>query len=279
MQTIYFLMFSCVVEPSNSLQPKFRPRQYDFHVVQYGMTYITGDTHGKFEDLKERLKGLELKEDDILIVCGDFGFDWNEYLIEKWKAFEHPYTVLFCDGNHENFDILNDLPSTEMFGSKVGIFAEKTYRLLTGCMYDIQGTRTFVFGGASSIDKDWRVDPWYVSMYGKLWWEEEIPSPESFSLAQRTLEKHRWTFDLFLSHTCRPELKRHVLETYKADFFDPTEAMIADLEDLIKENGGCWKVSCFGHFHTDVDYGKHHCLYERVVELDNLIQIQNIDIY
>lgn len=90
------------------------------------MTYITGDTHGKLEDLKERLKGLELKEDDILIICGDFGFDWNEDLIEKWKAFEHPYTVLFCDGNHENFDILNDLPSTEMFGSKVGIFAEKT---------------------------------------------------------------------------------------------------------------------------------------------------------
>lgn len=232
------------------------------------MIYLTGDTHGYMDDFIRRTKDLDLEAEDILIVCGDFGFDWNEVHIKRWKAFEHPYTVLFCDGNHENYDILESLPEKEAFGDVVGVFADNTYRLFTGHMYDIQGVRTFVFGGAASIDKDWRVASEYMAEYGKLWWEQEIPSPETFSSAQSTLAANGWNFDLFLSHTCRPELKGPVLGSYKADFFDPTEVMIANLEDLVKENGGSWKTSCFGHFHTEVDYGKYHCLYGRVVRLE-----------
>ena len=148
------------------------------------MVYITGDTHGNIREFSQRMRPYSLSEDDVLIITGDFGFDWENRTITQWKNFYHPYTVLFCDGNHENYDVLNSLEKEERFGDNVRRFDSNTFRLMSGHMYEIQGFRTFVFGGAASIDKDWRVDPDYVAMYGKLWWEEEIPLPETLELAK-----------------------------------------------------------------------------------------------
>ena len=40
------------------------------------MVYVTGDTHGDISFFKDpKLK--KLTEEDILIVCGDFGFLWD----------------------------------------------------------------------------------------------------------------------------------------------------------------------------------------------------------
>lgn len=224
------------------------------------MIYITGDTHGDLNDFRNRVElNLNLTREDIVIVCGDFGFNWDAKHISAWKRFEHPYTVLFCDGNHENFDVLNNLRTRKMFGDEVCEFDKNTFRLLTGHMYDIEGVKTFVFGGATSIDREWRLDN--EAVYGKLWWKEEVPTWEVFELAKRTLEEHNWTFDLFISHTCRPELKEKFLETYKKGFYDRVEHMIKALEEEIKEHGGSWKKSCFGHFHMDKEYEKYCCLY------------------
>ena len=40
------------------------------------MVYITGDTHGDISVFKNP-KLRKLGEDDILIICGDFGFLWD----------------------------------------------------------------------------------------------------------------------------------------------------------------------------------------------------------
>lgn len=227
------------------------------------MIYITGDTHGDLNDFRNRMQNLNLTREDIVIVCGDFGFNWDAKHISDWKRFERPYTVLFCDGNHENYDVLNNLRRRKMFGDEVCEFDKNTFRLLTGHMYDIEGVKTFVFGGATSIDRQWRLENEVA--YGKLWWKEEVPTQETFEEAKKTLKKHNWTFDLFLSHTCRPELKEKVLDTYKKDFYDPVEDMIRALEEEIERHGGSWKKSCFGHFHMDKEYGKYCCLYEGIL--------------
>ena len=40
------------------------------------MIYVTGDMHGMFSRFDEpRLRNL--KKDDFLIICGDFGFLWD----------------------------------------------------------------------------------------------------------------------------------------------------------------------------------------------------------
>ena len=230
--------------------------------------FITGDVHANIEEFGNRMKPYNLTADDVLIVCGDFGFSWDSVTILDMMKFNHDYTILFCDGNHDNFDNMKKLRRGYAFGNDVGVFTDNTYRLFTGRMYDIQGHKTFVYGGASSIDKDWRVDPLYTQMYGKLWWKEEVPAKETFEFAKQTLKENNWTFDLFISHTCRPGLKRRVLKTYKADFHDPVEDMIEKLETTIKAHKGSWNASYFGHFHTDVDYGKYHCLYKKVMPVE-----------
>ena len=228
------------------------------------MVYITGDTHGDIQEFSQRMRPCRLTGDDTLIITGDFGFDWDNDTIMQWMKFNHPYTVLFCDGNHENFDILNSLETEKRFGDTVGRFDANTFRLLSGHMYEIEGFKTFVFGGAASIDKAWRVDPEYVAMYGKLWWKEEIPSSDTLELAKQTLAAHNWQFDLFLSHTCPPETRMKILRSNYSAFHDPVEFMIQNLEEEIMSRNGSWKESWFGHFHVDEDLPMRHCVYKRV---------------
>ncbi len=230
------------------------------------MIYITGDTHGDIREFQQRMQHYRLTEDDVLIITGDFGFDWDNHVIMQWLKFDHPYTVLFCDGNHENFDVLTALAVEDRFGGPVGRFDSNTFRLMTGNMYDIQGIRIFVFGGAASIDKDWRLEPENIRWMGKLWWEQEIPSQETFELARRTLRQYDWRFDLFLTHTCPPDIMKDVLGDSAIDFHYPVEDMIRDLENEIGSNGGEWGSHWFGHFHADVDLPKRYCLYKRVMK-------------
>ena len=229
--------------------------------------YITGDTHGDIHEFYARMVPYKLKEDDVLIITGDFGFDWDNSAIISWLKLYHPYTVLFCDGNHENFDVLNKLKVENRFGGPVGVFSQNTYRLMSGHMYDIQGYKIFVFGGAASIDKDWRVDPENIAWLGKLWWKEEIPSRETYNLAKQTLQENNWTFDLFLTHTCPPDIKEIVLNGQALDFHDPVEHMIRRLENAIKKNHGRYDSHWFGHFHVDADVDNRHCLYKRVLKV------------
>ena len=232
------------------------------------MVYVTGDTHADILDPRWDWFEKHLTSNDILIITGDFGFDWDCNIQKEWWNFRHNYTVLFCDGNHENYDILKDLPTIEKFGDVVGEFGNKTYRLFTGHMYVIEGKKYFVYGGAASIDKKWRVIEEIKNNSPRtLWWSDEVPSEETFELAKKTLSENDYSFDYFISHTCNPELKGPILNTYKVDFYDPTENMIQGIEWLIKENNGSWKQSFFGHFHRNVHYKKWHCLYGDIINV------------
>ena len=82
------------------------------------MIYVTGDTHGEVDFAKLHLFAGEnprLTKEDYLIVAGDFGAVWNsQTLALTLKPYtELPFTVLFVDGNHENFDLLESFPVEE----------------------------------------------------------------------------------------------------------------------------------------------------------------------
>lgn len=87
------------------------------------MIYITGDCHCKYKkfNTKNFPEQKELHENDYVIVCGDFGF-WDDSKEQQYwnKWFENKsYTTLFCDGNHENFDLLNEYKVETWNGGKV----------------------------------------------------------------------------------------------------------------------------------------------------------------
>lgn len=101
------------------------------------MIYITGDCHGNFERFESYIfpEQAEMKKDDYVIICGDFGGVWElDTKGEPWrKQFagnkhnarvksenmqldwleSRPFTTLFIDGNHENYDRLNAYPVEE----------------------------------------------------------------------------------------------------------------------------------------------------------------------
>ncbi|MBP1549185.1 MAG: metallophosphoesterase, partial [Oscillospiraceae bacterium] len=111
--------------------------------------YVTGDTHGYYQQLMDRImgNGLTLTKDDILLVAGDFGFVWN--VAENIEAFKQlalePFTVAFVDGNHEEFPLINSFPVTEWNGGKVHRIgtSENIIHLMRGQCFTIEGKTFF----------------------------------------------------------------------------------------------------------------------------------------
>ena len=92
------------------------------------MIYVTGDTHAEFEhrfNTRNFPEQKEMTKDDYVIVCGDFGGIWNvgqesrneKYWLDWFEG--RNFTLLFIDGNHENFDRLFEYPLVEWHGGKV----------------------------------------------------------------------------------------------------------------------------------------------------------------
>ena len=46
------------------------------------MVYVTGDTHGEWERFKSK-EMRKLRAGDTLVICGDFGFIWDDSRRER----------------------------------------------------------------------------------------------------------------------------------------------------------------------------------------------------
>ncbi|MCR4758836.1 MAG: metallophosphoesterase [Oscillospiraceae bacterium] len=165
------------------------------------MVYITGDTHGDFS----RFKNAMLKKadaNDILIVCGDFGFFWDDSKKEqklREKLMNLRYTVAFVDGCHENYDMLEAYPVEDWSGGKARIIAPNIIHLLRGEIYTICGKRFFTFGGGHSQDFEYRT--------AENWWEREQPTYEEILHAAENLKSYDNTVDYIITHEPPASLK------------------------------------------------------------------------
>lgn len=160
------------------------------------MIYITGDTHGEYDNFLNRIYQHQISRDDTVIVCGDFGFVWDtpyhRYFLAKLTA--EPFTIAFVDGNHEDFDLLYTYPVVEWDGGKAHKVADNIYHLMRGQRFVIENKRFFTMGGAYSVDKAMRVE-------GKSWWKQELPNNEEYKIAESTLTSCGYKVDYVLTHT------------------------------------------------------------------------------
>ena len=159
------------------------------------MVYITGDTHGDPERLsKSALKDLE--PGDTLIICGDFGFIWDDSKAEQkiLKAFsKRKYNICFIDGTHENFKMLNGYPVTAWKGGKVHRISDNIFHLMRGQIFTIDGTRFYTMGGGESPDLDYRIEE-------KNWSKDETPSKEVLLESANNLENVNCKVDVIITH-------------------------------------------------------------------------------
>lgn len=116
--------------------------------------YITGDTHGGFQRFGSKYfpQQKEMSREDCVIITGDFGGLWDgspkdQYWLD-WLE-EKPFTTLFVDGNHENFDLLDALPE------KNGTADGSMWRGIMSCT--LCGDRSST--SAASPGSQWAVRP------------------------------------------------------------------------------------------------------------------------
>ena len=159
------------------------------------MVYLTGDTHGELDRFKHgRLRWLGKR--DIVVVLGDFGFVWDGSPEEQkrldWLR-RRPYTLLFLDGSHENYDLLAQYPEQELFGGRVQSLGGNVYHVCRGSILELEGRRYLCFGGAESPDREEREQ-------GVNWWKQEMPSDEEYAFCEQNLNACGYTVDYVLTH-------------------------------------------------------------------------------
>lgn len=248
------------------------------------MIYITGDCHAEYgrfnrENFPEQA-GMT-QEEDYVIVCGDFGY-WDHSREQewwrKWLA-KKPFTLLFVDGNHENFDMLAELPIEQGWhGGKVQRISENIIHLMRGQLYELCGSKIFAFGGARSHDiRDGILeldDPDYKKKYKALsnagalfrvnhlsWWKEEMPDEEEFEEGIRNLTANNWEVDFIITH-CTASSTQAVLS---GGLYEPDE--LTGYLDEVKRK--ClYKKWFFGHYHDNMAVtDKDLLLYEQIIRI------------
>lgn len=227
------------------------------------MIFVTGDLHIPLDVKKLASKQFpeqkNLTKEDFVIITGDFGGIWDlqpsseERYWLKWLD-EKPFTTLFVDGNHENFNRLNQFPSEEFHGGRAQKISETVWHLMRGEIYHIEGKTIFALGGASSHDKQYRKEE--IS-----WWKEELPSEEELSHARENLDKFHHKVDVILTH-CAPTHMQNLLITDRSGEYHPKGDSLTQYLEWIYENVQ-YDQWYFGHYHQDLSLDdKHHCLYQ-----------------
>lgn len=250
------------------------------------MIYITGDCHRNYERFNTRCfpEQKEMTKDDYVIVCGDFGGVWmkdepdrEEMMLMDWLDCK-PFTTLFVDGNHENFDRLYAYPVEEWKGGKVHRIRPSVLHLMRGQVFNIDGKRIFSFGGARSHDIDDGIleldDPFYkvkkrqFDREWKLyrvnhlnWWKEEMPSEEEMKEGRRNLLEYDNTVDFIVSHCCASS----TLALFSGGLFKPDQ-LSAYFEEI--RQSVHFKKWFFGHYHDNRNVtAEEIMIYEQIIQI------------
>ena len=282
------------------------------------MIYITGDTHGAVPFGLHSVDGFsrrfnteyfpeqkEMTRGDYMIICGDFGGVWNydsrydstrslfkdKICLDHGESKEEKYwldwlskknfTLLFCDGNHENFDRLyHAYPEKDFHGGKAHQLRENVYHLIGGYVFNLCSLSFFVFGGARSHDisggvlepYEYRTEKEYKEAYKALrdsgtlfrvdhinWWKQELSSEEEMERGLRNLSMHNWTVDYVISH-------RAPASVAAVAGFTDSDKLTKYLEKIRERL--TFQYWFFGHYHDNFQVlGKHIMLYEQIIQI------------
>ena len=227
------------------------------------MIFVTGDTHGDIDFSKLEKFGrfnADLTKDDYVIIAGDCGVLWSE---ETKNAYINmysslPFTVLFVDGNHENFDMLNAYDVEMWQGGKVHKIADDIIHLMRGQVFEIDGKTIFTFGGARSTDKSRRTEH-------ESWWAEEMPNYDELDEGILNLKPYNNKVDYVITHACDEKtLYYPPFITYGYAYtISLDNRILSNFEDILT-----YKHWYFGHYHIDRAIMEDKtCVYNHFYEL------------
>ncbi len=221
------------------------------------MIAITGDTHGDIRRFDAPL-AKKLKSGDTLLVCGDFGFLWEDGEEEQKllaKLEKKKYTIAFVDGTHENFDLLNRCKEVQWCGGKAHQVASNVYHMMRGEVFTIEGKKVFALGGGENPDKE-------MYMESGKWWECEMPTISEMRHGVENLNKVGREVDYIITH--EPPISIRNMLDKKGNYINALEAFLDELSKEVK-----YKKWFFGCTHIDRKVsGKYFSVFREVLSAE-----------
>ena len=250
--------------------------------------YITGDTHGKFARFLDSriVDPMQTDKNDYMIITGDFGglFYGTKEEESILNLLENlaPFTILFVDGNHENFELLKSYPVEPWHGGEVQFIRPRIIHLMRGNCYTIEKRTFFVMGGAQSPDITDGIleldDPERKNKIASLeaegkflyrtkgldWFPEEMPSEEELQRGRDALKACGNRVDYILTHAAPSTL---------VDYFSAGRFELNKLTEYFEELRKQVKFRTWycGHYHADEEFileGRaYRILYRKIVKI------------
>lgn len=224
------------------------------------MVYITGDIHGDLDPVYTLFENFQPTEEDVIIILGDVALNYtgrlrDRIMKENMSALK---SIFFCiHGNHENRpQNIESYKEKEWHGGRV-LYEEDFPNILfpvDGDIFEIDGKKCLVIGGAYSVDKLYRI------RNGWNWWHDEQPTPAIKAYVEKQIESHK--VDVIFSHTCPfkyipKECFLSGIDQSKVD--NSTEQWLDTIEESVDYEA--WYI---GHWHIDKKIENIHFLFHGI---------------
>ena len=252
------------------------------------MIYLTGDTHGEFKyrfTTEAFPEQRDMTKEDVVIICGDFGGIWEaegesrqeKYWLDWFE--DRSFSLVFIDGNHENFERIYSYPEKEGNGGRVHEIRPHVLHLCRGQVFEIDSKTIFTFGGAASHDIAGGIlepdDPDFQNKKKLLnegilpyrinhisWWEQEMANVEEMEEGLANLARYDNKVDYIVTHCCSSSTQDSIggKGLYAPD-------RMTDYFEKIK-NAVTYKKWFFGHYHMNMNVNdKEILIYEQLIRI------------
>ena len=124
---------------------------------------IAGDWHANTEYAVRSIAEARRRGAETIVHVGDFGYLFASEFLEALDAALGPVPLLFVEGNHEDFDLLESIALDER---GLRHLSARVWHLPRGFRWAWAGRTWLACGGATSVDKQAREA-------GVSWWPQE----------------------------------------------------------------------------------------------------------
>lgn len=238
--------------------------------------FVTGDVHSDYMNVIKKVQGLNLQDDDIIIVCGDFGANYDYFKCNRLKITcrNAGGQWIILRGNH-------DSRYWRDFQNEKGWSISEDNQYLTqdeypnihyvkdeGGIYHIGKYCFLMIPGAYSVDKEYRLK-------NNLPYEkEEQLTEQEITKISNLIPKYQDEIDFVIAHTFPQKIVNEKLTNLFLTEIDQKKVdstMEKWIDDIMYyvEDGTNFKHYFGGHYHGDKDLNDNYTiLYREIADID-----------